>query len=65
MHVEGLAKVNVCVQNVCAALNVAVSSDLKESLLIRCGNLCKLHFIPADFPAGDAIPVCVTTVFNT
>ena len=50
MHVEGMVKINVCVQDVQATLNVAVSSEFKESMLINCDDLRKLHIIPAYFP---------------
>ena len=47
---EGMAKIHICAQDVQATLNVAVSSELKESMLISCDDLCKLRVIPADFP---------------
>ena len=50
MHVEGMANIRVCANNIQATLKVAVSSELKETLLISCDNLRKLHVIPADFP---------------
>ena len=50
MHVQGMAKINVCAQNVCTTIDVAISSKLKESMLISCDDLHKLHVIAADFP---------------
>ena len=50
MHVEGMANIHVCANNIQATLKVAVSSELKETMLISCDNLRKLHVIPADFP---------------
>ena len=49
MHVEGMPKTNLCAQSILTTLNVAVSSDLKESMLISCDDLCKHRVIPADF----------------
>ena len=48
MHVEGMA--NIHANNIQATLQVAVSSELKETMLISCDDLCKLRVIPADFP---------------
>ena len=50
MHVEGMANIRVCANNVQATLKVAVSSELKETMLISCDDLRKLRVIPADFP---------------
>ena len=50
MHVEGMANIHVCANNIQATLKVAVSSELKETMLISCDDLCKLHVIQADFP---------------
>ena len=50
MHVEGMANIRVCANNIQATLKVAVSSELKETMLISCDNLRKLRVIPADFP---------------
>ena len=48
MHVEGMA--NISANNIQATLRVAVSSELKENMLISCDDLRKLRVIPADFP---------------
>ena len=50
MHVEGMANICVCANNIQATLQVAVSSELKETMLISCDDLRKLRIIPADFP---------------
>ena len=50
MHVEGMANIRVCASNIQATLQVAVSSELKETMLISCDNLRKLRVIPAYFP---------------
>ena len=50
MHVEGMANIRVCANNIQATLQVAVSIELKETILISCDDLCKLRVIPADFP---------------
>ena len=50
MHVEGMANIRVCANNIQATLRVAVSSELKENMLISCDDLRKLSVIPADFP---------------
>ena len=50
MHVEGMANIHLCANNIQATLQVAVSSELKETMLISCDDLCKLRVIPADFP---------------
>ena len=46
MHVEGMANIRVCANNIQATLRVAVSSELKETMLISCDDLRKLHVIP-------------------
>ena len=50
MHVEDMANIRVCANNIQATLPVAVSSELKETMLISCDDLRKLRVIPADFP---------------
>ena len=50
MHVEGMANIRVCANNIQATLNVAVSRELKETMLISCDDLRKLRVILADFP---------------
>ena len=50
MHVEGMANIRVCANNIQATLQVAVSSELKETMLISCNDLRKLRVIPAEFP---------------
>ena len=50
MHVEGVANIRVCANNIQATLRVAVSSELKENMLISCDDLRTLRVIPADFP---------------
>ena len=50
MHVEEMANIRVCANNIQATLRVAVSSELKENVLISCDDLRKLRVIPADFP---------------
>ena len=50
MHVEGMANIQVCANNIQATLQVAVSSELKETMFISCDDLRKLRVIPADFP---------------
>ena len=47
---EGIANIRVCANNIQATLRVAVSSELKETMLISCDDLRKLRVIPADFP---------------
>ena len=47
---EGMANIRVCANNIQATLQVAVSSELKETMLISCDDLRKLRVIPADFP---------------
>ena len=42
MHVEGMANIRVCANNIQATLRVAVSSELKENMLISCDDLRKL-----------------------
>ena len=48
MHIEGMANIRVCANNIQATLQVAVSSELKETMLISCDDLRKLRVIPAD-----------------
>ena len=43
MHVEGMANIRVCDNNIQATLQVAVSSELKETMLISCDDLRKLR----------------------
>ena len=50
MHVEGMANIRVCANNIQATLRVAVSSELKENMIISCDDFRKLRIIPADFP---------------
>ena len=50
MHVEGMANIRVCANNIQATLRVAVSSELKENMLISCDDSRKLRVIPANFP---------------
>ena len=50
MHVEGIANIHVCANNIQSTLQVAVSSELKETMLISCNDLRKLRVIPAEFP---------------
>ena len=50
MHVQGMANIRVCTNNIQATQKVAVSSELKETMLISCDDLSKLRLIPADFP---------------
>ena len=50
MHIEGMANIRVCANSIQATLQVAVSSKLKETMLISCDDLRKLRVIPADFP---------------
>ena len=50
MHVVGMANIRVCTNNIHATLQVAVSSELKETMPISCDNLRKLRVIPADLP---------------
>ena len=50
MHVEGMVNIRVCANNIQATLKVAISSELKENMLISCDDLRKLRVIPADFP---------------
>ena len=45
-----MANIRVCANNIQATLRVAVSSELKENMLISCDDLRKLQVIPADFP---------------
>ena len=54
MHMEGMTNIHVCPNNIQATLQVAVSSELKETMLISCDDLCKLRVIPADFPNATA-----------
>ena len=49
MQVEGMVNIRVCANNI-QATQVAVSSELKETMLISCDDLRKLRVIPADFP---------------
>ena len=49
MHDKGMANIRVCANNIQAILQVAVSSELKETMLISCDDLRKLSVIPADF----------------
>ena len=53
MHVEGMVNIRLCAKNIQATLQVAVSSKLKETMLISCDDLRKLLVIPADFPNAD------------
>ena len=46
MHVEGMANIRICANNIQATLKVAVSSELKETMLISCDDLRKLRVIP-------------------
>ena len=39
MHVESMANIRVCANNIQATLQVAVSSELKETMLISCNGL--------------------------
>ena len=48
MHVEGMANIRVCANNIQATLNVVISSELKETMLISCDDLRKLRVIPED-----------------
>ena len=48
MHVEGMANIRVCANNILTTLQVAVSSELKETMLISYDDLRKLRVIPAD-----------------
>ena len=50
MHAEGIVNIHICAQDLQATLQVANSSKLKETMLINCDDLHKLHIIPADFP---------------
>ena len=50
MRVEGMANICLCVKDIQAALQVAVCSELKETMIISCDDLHKLRIIPADFP---------------
>ena len=50
MHVVRMANIRMCANNIQAMLQVAVSSELKETMLISCNDLRKLCVIPADFP---------------
>ena len=43
MHVEGMANIRVCANNIQATLRVAVSSELKENMFISCDDLRKLR----------------------
>ena len=45
-----MANIRVCANNIQATLNVAISSELRENMLISCDDLRKLRVIPADFP---------------
>ena len=42
MHVEGMANIRVCANNIEATLRLAVSSELKENMLISCDDLREL-----------------------
>ena len=46
MEVEGMARINVCAHDIQATLDVAISSDLKENMLISKHKHC---IIPQDF----------------
>ena len=46
MHVEGMANIRVCVNNIQAPLQVAIISELKETMLISCDDLRKLRVTP-------------------
>ena len=59
MHVEGMANIRVCANNIQATLNVAVSSELKEAMLISCDDLRKLRVIPVDFPKAVLAVTCL------
>ena len=50
MHVEGMANIRVCANNIQTTLQVAVSSKLKETMLFSYDDLRKLCVIPADIP---------------
>ena len=52
MHVEGMANIHLCANNIQATLQVAVSSELKETMLISCDYLRRLRILPADFPSA-------------
>ena len=45
-----MANIRVSANNIQATLQEAVSSELKETMLISCDDLRKLRVIPADFP---------------
>ena len=55
MHIEGMANIRVCANKIQATLQVAVSSKLKEAMLISCDDLRKLRVIPADFPKNNQL----------
>ena len=50
MHVEGMANIRVWANNIQATLQVAVSSELKETMLISCDDLRKLREYPGRLP---------------
>ena len=43
MHMEGMANIRMCANNIQATLQVAVNSELKETMLISCDDLRKLR----------------------
>ena len=50
MHVEGMANIRVCANDIQATLQVAVSTELKEMMLISCDDLhkfCLLYTSPS------------------
>ena len=46
MHVEGMANIRVFANNIQETLKLAMSSELKETMLISCDDLRKLRVIP-------------------
>ena len=50
MQVEGMAKINLCTQDIRTTLVVAISSDLRKNMLISCDDLPKLRVVPSDLP---------------
>ena len=54
-HVEGMANIRVCANNIQATLQVAVSSELKETMLISCNDLRKLRVLSANFPTQPSV----------
>ena len=50
MHVEGMPNIRVCAKNIQATLNVAISSELRENMLISCDDLRKLSLIHISEP---------------